>query len=180
MKKQNSYLEKLDNLDISTKIRYIQLLLIQNGDNIAISKRFQKRKGLKRLFSERKKLRMFRGIYLQDALKEQYYLINYKLLKDKKQRYRYDCSFKISSKDICKIKGYALLLKLGVYSKDNLVGVVKDHRYSVIDGFNNKVATEMLAHSANCEFLTYDDNSKKSGNSSVSIEQLQEEISSWN
>lgn len=169
-----------EDLDLPTKIRYVEHLLKVNGQEIELDKRFKNRRKRNKLLNQRKKLRVIRDLVINEAREEQYWLVNVKLLQDRKQRYRYECRFDIPLRELAKIKGYSLLVKYGYYDPEtNPNGVVKDHRFSVIEGFESKEPTEIVGHIANCEFLTYSDNAKKGRVSSLTKEQLHEEIRKW-
>lgn len=92
--------------------------------------------------------------------------------------YRRRCYFKFD--DITKIKGYDLLLKHGWYNrKDNFTGCVKDHRFSVKEGFDQDYDPIIIGHSANCEFMLYSDNGAKGKKCSISYKKLLDIIDKW-
>ena len=92
--------------------------------------------------------------------------------------YRNKCRFKLKLEELQYIKGYSLLEKYGWYNREtNPTGVVKDHRISVKFGYDNNLDPYLLSNSANCEFLTFTDNLKKSSKCSISYEELLLEIS---
>jgi hypothetical protein len=76
-----------------------------------------------------------------------------------------------------------LLKEHGWYSPtnkgNNLGGVSRDHMYSVLDGFKNKIDPEIIKHPMNCELLLQTDNSKKKGKSSITLEELLVRIKTW-
>lgn len=45
--------------------------------------------------------------------------------------------------------------------RKNIGGVVRDHIYSRMSGFKNKVFPEILRHPCNCQILLHSDNIKK-------------------
>jgi|GEM_PF-6653324 len=91
--------------------------------------------------------------------------------------YRSICSFHITPENIKGIKGYDLLVKLGwFHPKNNPGGVVKDHRLSIHYGYNNQIDPSIIGHIKNCEFLTVSENSSKSSDSSILLEELELEI----
>lgn len=95
--------------------------------------------------------------------------------------YRYMASFHLTANIIPKIKGFHLLEKFGWYNQiNNPRGVVKDHRLSILYGFTNNINPDILAHPANCEFLTYQTNCSKSSKNSISLSDLKEEIKKFN
>ena len=57
--------------------------------------------------------------------------------------------------------------------------MVKDHRYSVYNGFINKIAPEILAHPANCEYMFALPNIIKSSNNSITLEELKLAIADY-
>lgn len=176
------YIKKSYDFDIPTKLRYADFLLKENGQEIEINKRFKnnKKKLRSKLLKKRKAIQQFQKVVLQEALDEQFWLINTKLLKNKKDKYRYNCRFRLGFEDLSKIKGYDLLCKRGFYNnKNNILGVVKDHRVSIKFGFENNIAPDILGHPANCEFMCYSQNASKSADSSISLEELLELINNW-
>jgi predicted Zn-ribbon and HTH transcriptional regulator len=97
--------------------------------------------------------------------------------------YRSECRFKFSVFEFPSEFDLHLVDTHGWYSpsnkRNNLTGVSKDHMYSVMDGYLNKIPAEIISHPANCKLL-YSDNSKKNKNSSISIEELKSKIDRWN
>lgn len=97
--------------------------------------------------------------------------------------YRTECRFKFSIFDFPNEFDLDLVRVHGWYSpsnkKNNLKGISKDHMYSVMDGYLNKIPIEIISHPANCKLLLYSDNSKKKNNSSISIEELKKRINEW-
>lgn len=70
-----------------------------------------------------------------------------------------------------------LIKELGVYDPiKNVIGVVRDHKFSRRDGFKNKVYPELLRHPSNCQIITNQQNCSKQGSSSVSLKELFEFI----
>ena len=94
-------------------------------------------------------------------------------LEEDKASYRYRARFKITVDNIETIKGYNLLCSLGFYSKiNNPNGVVKDHRFSIKSGMLLGIPAEQLGNINNCEFLSYQNNLKKSSNNSITLEEF--------
>lgn len=90
-----------------------------------------------------------------------------------KDYYRNCCRF-ILDENIELIDGYNLLKKYGWYKKDlNEFGVVKDHKYSINQGYLNRIDPKIMSHPMNCEFLFFRDNLKKSDQCSISFDELQ-------
>jgi hypothetical protein len=92
---------------------------------------------------------------------------------NQKGSYRYKARFDITVENIHLVKGYDLLCKVGVYNRqNNPTGVVKDHRFSIKSGKLLGLDPRRLGNINNCEFLTYNDNLKKSSNNSISLEEF--------
>jgi transposase len=97
--------------------------------------------------------------------------------------YRPSCFFKFDVKDFIQEFDLSLVEQYGWYSptnkRNNLKGVSKDHMYSVMDGFRNKINPNIISHPANCKLLLFSDNSIKKDNSSITIEELLNKIKDW-
>ena len=90
-----------------------------------------------------------------------------------KSSYRYKARFNITWENIRYIEGYELLQKIGFYNREtNPNGAVKDHRFSIKSGIDNNIPPEYLGNTANCEFLSFKDNIKKSSNNSITFEEF--------
>lgn len=76
-----------------------------------------------------------------------------------------------------------LVDKHGWYSPknkgNNLLGVSRDHMYSVKEGFINNIDPEILSSPANCRLLLHTENNKKKTESSITLEELMERIKNW-
>lgn len=133
---------------------------------------------IKRISRRITALQQLKYLLVQQALESQDSIIKYK---SSKSRYRYEARFKFyMSTDLSKIKGYALLQDKGFYNRNtNPNGCVLDHRLSIHYGIQNNIAPTIIGHLANCEFLSYSDNLIKSSTSSVTLEQLLEEINNY-
>lgn len=98
--------------------------------------------------------------------------------------YRHKCKFKFNVYDYPEEFNLKLLEKYGWYKAvnngNNLNGVSRDHKYSVKKGFKNKVDSEIISHPANCQLLLHNKNISKGNNCSISLDNLKEEIKSWN
>ena len=93
--------------------------------------------------------------------------------------YREQCQFNLAGV-IDKIEGFDLLKKLGMYDrKRNLNGVVRDHIFSVNDGFKRGVDPKIISHPANCRFITHKSNASKSKRSDITLEELMQKIDEW-
>ena len=51
-----------------------------------------------------------------------------------------------------------------------------DHKYSIIEGFKNKISPLIIGHFCNLEMLSWEENLKKQGNCSITIVELKKEI----
>ena len=99
---------------------------------------------------------------------------------NEKEIYRKQCNFQFDPYQFRNIPGYELLLKLKFYHpQENLGGVCRDHIVSKEFGWRNKIDPKLLAHPANCQFITNLENVTKGSGSSMNIEQLQERINNW-
>ena len=99
------------------------------------------------------------------------------------QFYRHECNFKFSVFNYPNEFDLDLIQTHGWYSpsnkRNNLKGVSKDHMFSVMDGYKNKVSASIISHPANCELLLYSENSKKKDNSSITLHELMVRIERW-
>lgn len=97
--------------------------------------------------------------------------------------YRPSCSFRFDINDFKEEFELYIVEQYGWYSptnkRDNLKGVSKDHKYSVMDGFRNKIDPNIISHPANCQLLLFSDNSIKKDNSSISLDELLNKIKDW-
>lgn len=85
-----------------------------------------------------------------------------RLLTDKKQSYKKECSFSFDPYRYKNIPGYDLLIELGMYHPvKNSKGVCRDHMLSVEYGFRNKISPLLVSYPANCQFITNLKNIKK-------------------
>lgn len=92
---------------------------------------------------------------------------------EEKSSYRYRARFNITWENIRYIEGYELLQKIGFYNREtNPNGAVKDHRFSIKSGIDLNIPPEYLGNTANCEFLSFKDNIKKSSNNSITFEEF--------
>lgn len=105
---------------------------------------------------------------------------------DPKALYRHNCRFLFSLSAYKDWFSYAtdLIKKHGWYSPSNklanLTGCSRDHLYSVSDGYKNNIPASLLAHPANCEIVPHPLNQRKSGKSSITLEELYKRIDLFN
>lgn len=175
---------------------YIQVQIINNLLTTFINKRAVLRKQNNSIKKSLKKDKSNKRQVVLQELSQIAYLLNHldglvniliqeALLSSNKNKntdhnYRYKARFKNLTSNLHKVKGYSLLCKYGFYNRvNNPDGCVLDHRVSIKFGKDNNISPEVLGHLANCEFLLYKDNIKKSSNCSISLEQLKKEISNF-
>ena len=97
----------------------------------------------------------------------------------KKREYWESCQFSLGS-EIDRVLGYELLPKFGMFDKKkNRGGVVRDHRFSIENAYREGVDSKWVRHPANCRFLMFKDNARKTFRSEISFEQLVSEIQEW-
>lgn len=63
---------------------------------------------------------------------------------------------------------------------NNLQGVSRDHKFSINEGFKQKIDPYLISHPANCELLIHNDNSSKHSKCSLTLEELLENVKLWN
>jgi hypothetical protein len=96
-----------------------------------------------------------------------------------KQIYKEQCQFNLAN-IISRVEGYELLKKHGMYHRlANTEGVVRDHRISVMFGFENDIDPSIISHPANCRFIQQKDNARKSCKCEMTIDQLLLLIEKW-
>lgn len=97
--------------------------------------------------------------------------------------YRNKCKFNFSLNDFPQEFDFSLIEKYGWYKAsnrgNNLSGVSRDHMVSVKYGFENNIDPKIIAHPANCCLLQHNDNFKKLGKCSLTLEQLEGRIQIW-
>lgn len=98
--------------------------------------------------------------------------------------YKNACKFSFNVWDFPEEFDLGLIYKHGWYKAknrgDNLGGVSRDHRISINFGWANGIDPEIMRHPANCKLMVHSDNISKHKKCSVLLEQLVEDISSWN
>lgn len=108
----------------------------------------------------------------------------HKTIRNSRQNYKIQCAFKFNVYDYPDYFDLTLLSQYGWYSPTNkecnLNGVSRDHKLSISDGFEQKIDPNIIAHPANCCLVQHVDNQKKHRKSSITLEQLLEEITKFN
>lgn len=100
------------------------------------------------------------------------------------KKYWIECQFKFALNEYPEEFDFSLIEKYGWYKAsnhgNNLTGISRDHKYSVSDGFKNKVDPKIISHPANCELMQHNKNSSKYKKSSITLEELLKRIEKWN
>jgi Zn finger protein HypA/HybF involved in hydrogenase expression len=98
--------------------------------------------------------------------------------------YRLDCRFRFNLSSFPEEFDFELYKKYGKYKAanrgNNLKGISRDHMFSIMDGYKNKIAPEIIRHPANCNLMVHNENSSKHDSSSITLIELYERISNWN
>lgn len=104
--------------------------------------------------------------------------------KSGKSLYRYQTKFNFSLSDFPEEFDFELIEKFGWYSAknrgNNLNGISRDHKISVLYGYENNIDPKIISHPANCELIRHNDNVSKGKKNSITLEELQERIKVWN
>jgi len=95
-------------------------------------------------------------------------------------KYRFSCNFDFDITAYSDKFDLSLVKQFGWYSPsnkgNNLGGVVKDHLFTVRDGFKYGVSPEVMKHPANCRLIVQLDNQRKRDKSSISLNELYKRI----
>lgn len=106
---------------------------------------------------------------------------NYKILFS---LYKRQCKFTFNISDYANEFNIDLIKENGWYSAfnrgNNLNGVSRDHKFSVNEGFKQKIDPYLISHPANCELLIQIDNSSKCDKCSLTIDELIKNVNEWN
>lgn len=97
--------------------------------------------------------------------------------------YRRNCEFKFKFDEQHKVENIELLKEHKVYNpKTNKNGWVKDHMFSVWDGWKHPegpIDPSIISHLANCRIMLQQENALKHTDSSISLEELKQRIKDW-
>lgn len=99
------------------------------------------------------------------------------------QKYKRECQFKFSLNDYPTEFDFGLIETHGWYTAanrgNNLDGVSRDHMYSIREGFDNKVPSELISHPANCKLMIHRKNISKHKKSSITVDDLKQRVYLW-
>ena len=94
------------------------------------------------------------------------------------------CKFTFSLNNYPDEFDFDLIQKYGWYKAknhgDNLNGISRDHKFSKLEGWEQKIDPYIISHPANCELMRHNDNSSKCKKCSISIDDLVCKIKEWN
>ena len=94
--------------------------------------------------------------------------------------YRLECNFEFDVYKYPKEFDLNLIKNFGWYKAsnrgNNLDGVVKDHVFSINDGFKLNINPDVIKHPANCNLTTQPQNNKKSFHSHITLLELFDKI----
>jgi hypothetical protein len=103
-----------------------------------------------------------------------------KEITDPKIKYWNDCQFKFAIQNEPNVIGIELLKNNKWYDPiNNIDGLVRDHMYSINDGWKNNIDPKIISHPANCELMQSRKNIVKNNGSSISLEDLKSRIENW-
>lgn len=98
--------------------------------------------------------------------------------------YKRQCLFKFSLNDFPEEYDFDLINEHGWYKAknrgNNLYGVSRDHRFSIMEAFKLKINPYYISHPANCELILQSKNASKYKKCSISLEELKNNIIKWN
>lgn len=99
-------------------------------------------------------------------------------------KYKLDCQFKFNLADFPNEYDFSLVEEYGWYSptnkKNNLLGVSRDHIFSIREGYDFDIDPKIISHPANCQLLKHSKNISKNKKSSISLEELLTRIENFN
>lgn len=96
------------------------------------------------------------------------------------EKYINDSQFQFNIYDYPNYFDLGLTDKYGWYHPiENKNGVSRDHMFSIMEGFRQKIKPEFIAHPANCELLIHRNNIIKRDQCSITIEGLISRIEHW-
>lgn len=97
-----------------------------------------------------------------------------------KLEYRHRCAFKFDLRTYPERFNLEELKTIGMFHPTrNPTGLSRDHKFSCNDGYLQGVDPLIVSHPANCLLITQASNSSKHSKSSITLEQLLNEIKNW-
>lgn len=104
--------------------------------------------------------------------------------KFKLNTFRRQCWFKFSLNSYPDEFDFDLIREYGWYKAknhgNNMKGVSRDHRLSIIEAINQRIDPYYVSHPANCELILQTSNASKHSKSSISKEELFKRVEEWN
>lgn len=104
--------------------------------------------------------------------------------KFKLNTFRRQCWFKFSLNSYPDEFDFDLIREYGWYKAknhgNNMKGVSRDHRLSIIEAINQRIDPYYVSHPANCELILQTSNASKHSKSSISKEELYKRVEEWN
>lgn len=100
------------------------------------------------------------------------------------EKYRARCKFKFNVFKYPAEFDLMLYNKHGFYKPtnkgNNLLGISRDHMYSIMDGYKNGIDSKLISHPANCRLILQTENSRKHSKSIIDFKILMDRIKEWN
>lgn len=94
--------------------------------------------------------------------------------------YSFRCRFTFPLQKFPELFDIKLIERYGMYKAknhgDNLDGISRDHKFSVIESFKRNLDPILVKHPANCQLLRQRENARKRHNCSITLEQLIKEV----
>lgn len=94
------------------------------------------------------------------------------------------CKFNFSLNQYTDEFDFELIEKYGWYKAsnhgNNLNGISRDHKFSQLEGWEQKIDPYIISHPVNCELMQHYKNSSKNKKCSITLEELIKNIIIWN
>ena len=121
------------------------------------------------------KLRKKLGLYADESIEK---------IKELQKIYRRACNFNFSLNSFPEEFDFSLIEEFGWYTAknhgNNMDGISRDHKFSVLEGFNQKIDPYYISHPANCQLLQQRKNASKCDKCSFSLDELKKAVEEWN
>ena len=105
-------------------------------------------------------------------------------IKELQKIYRRACNFNFSLNSFPEEFDFSLIEEFGWYTAknhgNNMDGISRDHKFSVLEGFNQKIDPYYISHPANCQLLQQRKNASKCDKCSFSLDELKKAVEEWN